>query len=171
MKKIISIIFVFFCSLSINAQWNGSFATNEYTNEKIPQVVYEFKYPTDGFIKYVNNQLQVYLFYNIYENVDLLTRMRVENNGWIKYDSEASLNFIGKKSTELLSVGAYVENLEKDEFAFVFAINDQNNEILNLLKLNTKLNIRYYDIVKESYKVISVSLIGFSKQYKRIHKF
>ena len=87
--------------------------------------------------------------------------MCVENNGWIKYDSEASLNFIGKKSTELLSVGAYVENLEKDEFVFVFAINDQNNEILNLLKSNTKLNIRYYDIVKESYKVISVSLIGF----------
>ena len=47
MKKIISIIFVFFCSLSINAQWNGSFATNEYTDEKIPQVVYEFKYDKD----------------------------------------------------------------------------------------------------------------------------
>ena len=171
MKKYLVLILIAICAnIPATAQWKAGYATDEYTDEKVPQIVYKFSSPSLGFIRYLYSGIQINFGYDysILDNPDLMFRMGVDNNGWLKYDGEVTFNFIGKDPDEYEYTG-YIENTEKNSLIFSFFMSDPDGELLNKLKANNKLNIRYYDIVGEQYKVISVPLIGVTAACRKIN--
>lgn len=171
MKKYLVLILIAICAnIPATAQWKAGYATDEYTDEKLPQISYMFSSPSVGFIRYLCSGIEIEFGfdYSILDNPDLGFRMFVDNNGWLKYDGEVTFNFIGKDPVEYECNG-YIENTEKNSLTFTFVVSDPDGELLNKLKANNKLNIRYYDIVREQYNVISVPLIGVTAACRKIN--
>lgn len=166
MKRLTYFIFFIFCALSSYAQWKGNYATDEYTEEKIPQVIHELKKPL-GFVRYIQNALEVNFLYTSYDNFDLWWNAQMEDNGWITYTSDVDLNFIGNSPQEF-SVPVSISNNEKDMLYFSFVITDSDDILLSALKANRKLKIRFYDIVKEQTIVLDIPLTGFTAACKRV---
>lgn len=81
----------------------------------------------------------------------------MNNNGWIVYDSDIDLNFIGKDAKEL-NFHDKIENYDNEGLYFRFALDDEDGQILSLLKSNNKLNIQLYNynIVKERNTVYNI---------------
>lgn len=171
MKKYLVLILIAICAnIPATAQWKAEYATDKYTDEKVPQISYGFSSPSLGFIRYVRSGIQIVFGfdYSILDNSDLMCRMVMDNDGWLEYDGDVTFNFIGKDPVEYGYIG-YIKNIEKNSFTFTFRVNDPDEELLNKLKANNKLNIRYYDIVREQYKVISVPLIGVTAACRKIN--
>lgn len=171
MKKYLVLILIAICAnIPATAQWKAGYAANAYTDEKVPQIVYEFSSPSSGLIRYLCSGIEIEFGcdYSILDNPDLMCRMVMDNDGWLEYDSEVTFNFIGKDPVEYGYIG-YIKNAEKNGLIFWFRVADPDGELLNKLKANNKLNIRYYDIVREQYKVISVPLIGVTAACRKIN--
>ena len=171
MKKYLVLILIAICAnIPATAQWKAGYATDEYTDEKVPQIGYMFDSPSSGFIRYLCSGIEIEFGfdYSSLDNPDLMVRMMVDNNGWLKYDGEVTFNFIGKDPVEYECNG-YIKNTKKNSLIFAFRVADPDGELLNKLKANNKLNIRYYDIVREQYNVISVPLIGVTAACRKIN--
>lgn len=171
MKKYLVLILIAICAnIPATAQWKAEYVTNVCTGEKVPQISYGFSSPSSGFIRYLCSGIEIEFGgdYSILDNPDLGFRMFVDNGGWLEYDGEVTFNFIGKDPVEYGYIG-YIKNAEKNSFIFWFRVDDPDGELLNKLKANNKLNIRYYDIVREQYKVISVPLIGVTAACRKIN--
>ena len=171
MKKYLVLILIAICAnIPATAQWKAGYATDEYTDEKVPQISYMFDSPSSGFIRYLYSGIEIVFGfdYSILDNPDLMFRMVVDNDGWLKYDGEVTFNFIGKDPVEYECNG-YIKNTKKNGLIFMFFLSDPDGELLNKLKANNKLNIRYYDIVREQYNVISVPLIGVTAACRKIN--
>ena len=126
MKKYLALILIAICAnIPAIAQWKVGYATDKYTDEKVPQIVYEFSSPSLGFIRYLYSGIQIMFGfdYSILDNPDLGFRMFVDNNGWLKYDGEVTFNFIGKDPVEYECNG-YIKNIEKNSFIFSFILSD-----------------------------------------------
>lgn len=166
MKRVIFFIITMAAVFSADAQWKGRYATDEFTESKTPQVLYDLKTPT-GFVRYLDNTLQVSLFYMSNDNFDLWWDIQFNNGGWLSYESDVDLHFIGSDEQDL-SYRCTISNTKKDELYFTFYINDELGVLLELMKKNTKLNLRYYDAVEEQTKVIKLPLAGFTAQCKKV---
>ena len=99
MKKYLVLILIAICAnIPATAQWKAGYATDEYTDEKAPQISYIFSSPSLGFIRYLCSGIEIVFGYDysILDNPDLMCRMVMDNDGWLKYDGEVTFNFIGK---------------------------------------------------------------------------
>ena len=115
----------------------------------------------------MDNSLFFVFMHTKIDNFDLWWDAQMENNGWIEYNSDIDLNFIGKDATELNYYGK-IKNYDNEGLYFRFFIDDEDGKILSLLKNNNKLNIRFYNIVKERTMVYNIPLTGVTLQCKKV---
>lgn len=169
MKKFIFLIIFSCLTLNCLAQWKGFFDTDSYTDEKIPTILYHSK--NDSWRVYYQNNALIFLFPEpiLKDNFDLWWNSKMESNGKIIYNSDIELNFIGNDANELSYYGT-IKKVDEDDifFLFGFCLNDIEHQLLTLLKNNNKLNIRFYNIVKEQIMVYNISLMGVKKQCKKV---
>lgn len=167
MKKGVLFFIVFLISvLTCAAQWKGTYFTDSYTDEKQPMIEYNNK-TAYWSVSYLDNSLFFIFLHSPSDNFDLWWDSQINNNGWISYNSDIDLNFIGRDPKEF-NYNGNIENYDKDGLFFRFIIDDSDGEILRLLKNNNKLNIRFYNIVKERTMVYNIPLTGVSAQCKKV---
>lgn len=166
LKKFFIFFILLISAIVCSAQWKGKFNTDSYTEEKYPIVVY-INESALWKIYYTDEALCFVFLHTEAENFDLWWNSQMDNNGWIAYNSDIDLNFIGKVPKEI-NLNGEISNYEKDNLYFKFVVEDTDGEILRLLKSNTKLNIRFYNVVKEQTMVYKVPLTGFSAQCKKV---
>lgn len=166
MKRFLSIfVIIVFSVISASAQWKLKYAENEYTETKIPQLIYDTTKPV-GFVRYIEKTLEVYFFYISQDNFDLWWEATMNDNGWINYSTDLDINFIGNSPQEF-NLSTTISNNEKDKLYFSFAIDDENEILLNAMKANRTMKIRFYDIVKEKTRIISLPLNGVTLLCKK----
>lgn len=103
MKKYLVLILIAICAnIPAIAQWKAGYATNKYTDEKVPQIGYMFDSPSGGFIRYVYSEIQIMFGfdYSILDNPDLGFRMFVDNGGWLEYDGNRMKSFVVKRTAQ-----------------------------------------------------------------------
>ena len=167
MMKIFASLFVlFFSVLNCSAQWKGTYNVDSYSEEKTPMLTYGNSKELWKVI-YTDNALGFVFLHISSDNFDLWWNSQMENNGWISYESDIDLNFIGNEPKEF-NLHGEIENYDKGELYFRVWVDDSDGEILKLLKSNNKLNIRFYNIVEEQTMVYNIPLSGVSAQCKKV---
>ena len=167
MKKTILILVILLSSITANAQWKIRYYTDDYTEEKSTTLEYDFKSPILGCVSYFQvNALWVFAYHHETENFDVFWNAGMNNNGYIKYYDDVFIKFFGKSPIEY-KIHTSIEN-SKNTLCLSFIINDADKEILNNMKQNNRMKIKYYDIVTEQYEVITISLHGFTSKCNKM---
>lgn len=164
-KFLLIVIALLFISSSSSAQWKLKYAEDEYTEIKIPQLIYVTKNPI-GFVRYINDHLEVQFYWTHTDNFDLWWNADMDHNGWISYNSDLDINFIGN-SPEEFNLYVSISNFEKSKLYFSFIISDEDNILLQAMKANRTMKIRFYDIVAEKIRIISLPLTGITTLCKK----
>lgn len=88
------------------------------------------------------------------------------DSGWTSYDSDLDINFIGNAPEEY-NLEIEISNIEKGVMMFAFALDDEDHALLNAMKANKTMKIRFYDSVKEKTRVLSLPLTGITALSKK----
>lgn len=173
MKKILIILTVLIGScFNMYPQWKGEYSVDSYSEEKTPMIRYtqDKDFPNVNIVGYQNNRLSILFTHHSTANFDLWWNSHMNDNGWIRYRSDVDLNFIGPDGEEYTVEDLLIKNInnETNDFRFFMYIDDPDGELLSKMKANNKLNIRFYDIVKEKTVVISIPLTGVTAQCKKV---
>lgn len=165
MKKLALLTLTLFSLVfSASAQWKLKYATDEYTDKKVPQLIYHLKEPI-GFVRYLDNALEVLYGYDDTDNFDMWWDLQMDS-GWTSYDSDLDINFIGNAPEEY-NLEIEISNIEKGVMMFAFALDDEDHALLNAMKANKTMKIRFYDSVKEKTRVLSLPLTGITALSKK----
>lgn len=173
MKKILIIITVLISTcLNMYPKWEGSYHIDSYSEGKTPRITYiqAEDYPNVKIVMYMGNGLGIMFTHHSTANFDLWWDSHMNDNGRIQYRSDVDLNFIGTDGHEYNFEDLMIQNIDNefDCFEFYMLIADPDGELLSKMKKNNKLNIRFYDIVKDSTVVINVPLTGVTAQCKKV---
>lgn len=171
MKRFLSILAAIAFSMPLFAQWQCRTFTDDYTEKKFNVVSFTPKNKNFYAGFYPGVGLTVWVGYTSSDDFDFWWDIQMDHGGNYTYESEVGFNFIGNKPQE------YVIDLdishEKDinypnDLTFSFSLLDsEDGELLDMMKSNTKLNIKYFDMVLEKYNVLQIPLSGFTTAYNK----
>ena len=172
MKKFILLFFVLFVSFPLFAQWKYESFRDNYTDELNEYLSYDIPKKSYGLAFYPGIGLGVFLAYDSTDNFELWWDIQIDYNGSYEYESEVGFNFLGNSPDEYVTELPITHERDIDypnSLMFKFFIyENEDEELLEMLKKNSKLNIKYYDIVRGRENVLNISLVGFTKAYNRI---